>query len=492
MLFLGIDIGSSGCKASVVNIEGEILCSAKREYEIVTLQNGYRELDGELVFGKVLEALVEISHKCDLKDLATISTTSFGEMVVPVDENAKPVARAISYDDPRGWDEINQLLENISEDRVYDITGAKADPMFSLAKIMWLKKNQHEVYKSTYRFCAFADYILIRLGAAFHTDYSLASRTLLFDPVKCEWSEEIIKASGVDKDKLSKAVIIGTEVGTLCADLASQLGANNEVKLLAGSHDQIAAALGAGILCESEALAGLGSNECYVPVFKRPLKNATMRESNLVCVPHAIGGMYATYAFCRSSGSLMKWYNDVVGDAYIDLNDQQVPAEPTKIFVLPHFAGAATPYMDDSSKGAIVGLTLSTKKQELTKAFVEGINYEMMINLDCLKRAGFEVKVLKAVGGQTKNRSALQLKADMLGVEIRTLRVSEAGVLGAAILGCVACKVFESYEQAVEKLVSVEEVFVPNMQRHKEYAPLFEQYKKLYGAVKNFYNGSEN
>lgn len=486
MLFMGIDVGSSGCKASVIDATGAVVCFASREYSFTYSAAGC-ELDAQTVFDKVCECILQLATEQDLSALKTVSVTSFGEMFVLLDGEKRVLAPSISYEDTRGTEELAALTACLGEDRLYQITGAIPSVMYALPKLLWTRKHRREAYEKAKYLCMFADFILMKLGAEHHTDYSLAARTLLFDVnAKC-WSREIADAVALDLSLFGKPLPSGSRVGVLSPSMAEALALPPDVLLLAGGHDQPCAALGAGIIRAGGALDGMGSNECIVPAFDRAMLHGKMKAANLVCVPHIVPGLFVTYAFNRTAGSLFKWYNAMVGGVGFARLVEEMSDEPTGLFVLPHFAGAATPYMDEGAVGAILGLKLSTDRAELTRAVLEGLNYEMLVNLKCLDAAGFRVERLFAAGGMSKDDRSLQLKADMLGIPVFRLKNAEPGTLGTAILGGVAVGLYRDLAEAAEALVQTEKVFYPNGELHEKYKELFTKYENLYHSVKAFY-----
>ncbi len=485
MLFMGIDVGSSGCKTSVINEEGTVVCFASKEYSFTYTSAGC-ELDPKTVYQSVLDTIKKLSSENDLSELKTVSVTSFGEMFVLLDKDRQVISESISYEDKRGGEQLAALSEKLGKDEIYKITGTVPDAMYSLPKLLWIKEHKPEIYEKAKHMCMFADFILIMLGAEYHTDYSLAARTLMFDVNKKCWSSEILECAGIDTELLNMPVASGTPVGKIDKRITEEANLPNNVVLLAGGHDQPCAALGAGILKSGIALDGMGSNECIVPVFDSCMINDTMKNSNLVCVPYIVTGLYVTYAFNRTAGSLFKWYNNIIsGNSYRELISE-MPDIPSELFVLPHFAGAATPYMDDTSVGAVIGLKLGTTRGMLTKGILEGLNYEMLINLTCLKNAGFKVERLVASGGMSRDDEILSLKADILGIPVERLTNSQTGTVGTAILGGTAMGVYKSFEEAADVLVRSEKVFYPNSKRHAQYRELFLKYMSLYGTIKNF------
>jgi len=498
MCLLGIDIGTSGCKASIIDTEGNVKGQAYREYALVTPYPGWEELDPELVWSSVKEVITRALAGFKGDKIIAASVSSFGEAAIPIDRNGNALYNGIIYIDTRGEEEASYLKEKLGYEFILGITGVSAHPMYTINKIMWLKKHMPEVYQNTWKFLLFADFILFRLGARPHTDYSLAARTMAFDVINKKWSDAILSCAGVDEDKFGEPVQAGTVVGRISKNIAEELGLPMELLLVAGGHDQPCAALGAGVIKNNTAVDGMGTTECITPAFDRPVISDIMAGSSFACVPHVIKDMYVTYAFTFTSGSMLKWFRDNFGHTYreeaarsginiYDLLIDKAGNEPSGVFVLPHFAGAATPYMDTSAKGAIVGLNINTTSEDIIKGILEGITFEMMVNLEKLSEAGVEVKEIRAVGGLAKSRTFLQLKADMMGRKVTTLKVSEAGTLGVAILAGTASGVYSSAEDAVERLVKKEEEFLPDNRLHEIYMEKFETYKRIYPAVKSIF-----
>jgi len=322
---------------------------------------------------------------------------------------------------------------------------------------------------------------------------------MAFDVVNKKWSSEILSAAGIGEEKFGEPVQSGTIVGEILPGVASELGLSKGVILVSGGHDQVCAALGAGVISNSIAVDGLGTTECITPVFDRPVISDRMAQSSFACVPHVKKDMYVTYAFTFTSGSILKWYRDNFGFKYkeeaartgmniYDILIENASEKPSDIFILPHFAGAATPYMDTKAKGAIVGLDINTTNKDIIKGILEGITYEMMVNLEKLDDAGIKVDELRTVGGLAKSEQFLQLKADMMGKKVVSLNVSEAGTLGVAMLAGTASGVYKSMEDAIDKLVIKKKEFYPDDKLHQIYREKFETYKKIYPSIKNIYS----
>lgn len=496
MCILGLDIGTSGCKASLVSEKGKILSQAYREYSLLSERPGWRELDPEKVWQAVQAVMAESLHKSGGLPVMAIGVSSFGEAVVALDASGAVLGNSMIYIDSRGEAEAEFLRREIGDAKVLAITGTYIQSMYSLCKIMWLKENRPDIYKQTWKFLLFADYILFRLGAAPATDYSLAARTMAFDISKKQWSQEILDCAGIEPKKFAVPVQSGTPVGKISPICAKSLGLGEDVVLVAGGHDQACAALGAGAIRPGLAVDGLGTVECITPVFKLPILTSEMAANHFASVPHVIAGHYVTYAFTFTCGSILKWYRDNLGaqfrqqaektgvNAY-ELMVARANPHPSPVMVLPHFAGAATPYMDTKAQGAIFGLTINTQPQDIIKGILEGITFEIMLNVEKLEAAGVIIDELMAVGGLARSAAFLQLKADMMGKRVATLQEPEAGTVGVAVLAGTAGGLFADIDTAVTRLVRKKNVFYPDRELNEIYREKFQAYKKLYPAVKS-------
>jgi xylulokinase len=495
MALVGLDIGTSGCKSTIFDIEGNICSYAYKEYGIETDSSGKAELNADDVFKAVKYVLGMSVKKYKGEKITALSVSSFGESAVPVDNKGRVLHNSLLYTDKRGTVQCERLINKLGLENIMDITGVRAHPMYTVNKLMWFKENMDELYKKVWKFMLYEDFILFKLGHEPVIDYSLASRTMAFNITDKKWSNNILEAAGINEKLFSSVASPGTVIGNINRSIAEEIGLPLDTKLVTGGHDQVCAAVGAGIIKGRKAVDGIGTVECITPAFDQPVANSFMLENNFACVPHAKEGMYVTYAFNFTGGALLKWYRDnfaaaeieqakKTGESVYKILDQKTDEEPTDILVLPHFAGAGTPYMDVNSKGAIVGLSFDKTSGHLYKAMLEGVTYEMMYNIECLARAGVDIDELRAVGGGAKSDVWLQLKADMTGKKVSNLNVDEAGTLGTAIIAGTATKVYKNMEDAVNKLVKIRKVYNPNIKKHEIYLEQYDKYKRMYSRVK--------
>lgn len=496
MKIAGLDIGTTGCKCTVFDEQGKYLDKAYRDYPVRRAVSGH-EVDASAIMEGVYEVLQEMAGK--YADIGGIGVTSFGETFVMTDAAGNPLHNAMLYTDPRGAEECRELVEKLGEKRIAGITGLRPHEMYSISKIMWMKKSWPEIYQDAAYIFQMEDYVVYRLTGKRQIDYSLATRTMAFDIGKLSWSREILEAAGIDSAKMSEVVPTGTDAGTLISEAAVRTGLSAATHIVSISHDQVAAAVGAGAFDSSVAVDGAGTVECVTPVFDGMPDIDVMYSGYFSIVPYVIPGKYVAYAFSYTGGALIQWCVDTLAkkekelagqqgcsvNTYLErLYEQEHGEEPTGLLVLPHFAGAATPYMDTGSKGAVLGLTAETRVEELYRACMEGVAYEMLLNIRALEGSGSCFKRLNATGGGARSDVWMQMKADVLNLPVTALETADAGTVGSAMLTGISTGIFRDLEDAAAHMVAETKTFYPRAELHEKYRRIYDRYEKVYQAVR--------
>ena len=497
MKIAGLDIGTTGCKLTVFDEKGTYLDKSYKDYP-VKRSGGEHEVDAEAIMDGVYMVIREMAGK--YADIAGIGVTSFGETCVLADENGKPLHMAMLYTDPRGAAECEELTRKMDGRTIASITGVKPHEMYSLPKLMWLKRNRPEIYAKARHVFLMEDYVVFALTGAAQIDYSLATRTMAFDITSLKWSEEIFKIADIDMGLMSKPVPTGTSAGAVRPEIAKELGLSADTQIVSISHDQVAAAVGAGVFDSDTAVDGAGTVECVTPVYDGLPELEVMYAGNYAVVPYVVPGKYVAYAFSYTGGALIQWCVDTLAKKEKELAVEQGVSVnellegkyrklykeecPTGMLVLPHFAGAATPYMDTGSKGVMVGLTAATAVCEIYRACMEDVVYEMMLNMECLKDSGVHFTMLQATGGGARSKVWMQMKADALDMPITALKTVDAGTVGSAMLTGIAVGCFTDLQDAAAHMVEKREVYKPRKEMHEKYQEIYQRYRKLYEAVR--------
>lgn len=486
----GLDLGTTGCKIVIYDDMGNYIDKFYREYN-VSRHGGMHELDMGNIWESVVEILKEAS---EYTPIASIGVTSFGETFAMLDENDEIIAPSMLYTDPRGSEECEELIKALGKDKISVKVGCMPHPMYSLPKLMWLKKHMGDVYKKAKRVLLAEDFIVYKLTGVAQIDYSLAARTMALDIREKCWWNEIFEAAGVDSSLFSKPVPSGTVAGGIKKDVALLTGLSEETKVVSCCQDQIASAIGAGAFTSDVAVDGIGTVECVTIIMDEAPTDAEFYAAGYSVVPH-IGDKYACYVLSYAGGATLKWFRDTFAEkekeeaekagenVYKNLDDT-MPAEPTEILVMPYFAGAATPYMDTKAKASFIGLTFEHTKLDIYRALMEGTSYEIALNMEVIGKFLTTPKHLRATGGGGASDPWLQIKSDILGVDITALSASEVGGAGSAALSGFATGVFSDLKEAVSIMVPERKSFTPGSEFKATYEKCFSKYKNLYKAVK--------
>jgi xylulokinase len=497
MSYLGLDIGTTGCKAVVFDDCGRQLSSSRREYQVISPQEGFAELDSERVISGCFDVIREAAGSITEDPVCAIAISSQGEAFTPIGSDGEMLGNAMVSSDSRAAAIASTWTEKFGVEKLYRITGHTAHPMFTLFKLLWLRDNRPDIWKRANAFYCFEDLMHYKLGLEPVVSWPLAGRTMLFDVCKHEWSEEILSAVGLEASRLAKPLASGEIVGKLPHQIARDLGLSDDVTVVAGGHDQPCCALGAGVASTDRAVYGIGTVECITPAFDEPIFSDELMSKNLCTYDFTVRGMYTTVAYSLTGGNLLQWFRDELGQQEVqkasiaglnayDILLNEMASEPTSLIVLPYFTPSGTPYFDTETKGAILGLRLTTKRSEILRALLEGVALEMRLNLDILERSGARVRELTATGGGARNRKWIQLKADVLNRPIGIAEVTEAGCMGAAMLACAAVS-GEDVTKIAQRWVRLTEVVEPNQQRAEHYNKVFPEYLNLYPMISEFY-----
>jgi len=492
MLIGGLDVGTTGCKLTVYDSDGSYAYNSYKEYNI-SRKSGEHELDSAMLIEAVYDVIKDVAGKC--KDLKAIGITTFGEAFVVLDEDDNILLPTMLYTDQRGEKEKEELVEKLGEDRITKIAGVKPHQMYSVPKIMWIKKNKPEIYEKISKILLIADFVVYMLSGKRQIEYSLAARTLGFDIRNKCFSKEIFDAAGIDISLMSEVVKPGTVAGNMKPELVEKFGFSGDVKIVNACHDQVAAAVGSGIFEVGSAVDGTGTVECITPLFSEIPEDEELYKNGYSVVPYVFDNTYVCYAFSFTGGAVIKWYRDnfakyeqliaeKAGKNVYAMLDEEVKNEPTGILVMPHFAGAATPYMDNDSKAAIIGLTLEHNEKDIYKALMEGVTYELMLNVEKLENAGIKLDKIYATGGGAASDVWIQIKADLLNKEITALDAKEAGACGTCMVTAVAIGSCKDLYDAKDKFVRVKKTIAPNSNNSKIYKEYFKAYKDIYNAVR--------
>jgi xylulokinase len=482
----------------VFDADGQILGQAAREYDVLFPASERAEQDAEevwrLAWAALREAVAAMPPGSDPPLAVALSVQ--GEAVIPVDGRGNALRPAILGMDTRTSAENAWLIERFGAETLFRRTGMPVHTINTLPKLLWIKHQEPDVWRAAEQFLLYEDYLMRRLGGRACISHCLASRTQMYDLARGDWAYDILNACEIDTTRLaSLAPDRGGVVGTLQTDLCHALGVEGPVMLVSGGHDQACAAVGSGVVDPGKAMVSTGTAEVVEVASATPLLDDRLRLGNVSVYRHVVPGLYLAMTLNHSGGLMLRWFRDTLSrweverarEARLDPYDlilEGAPSGPTSLFVLPHFAGSGTPWLDTSSKGAVLGLSFSTSHEELAKAILEGLCFELRVNLDWVRGAGFAIDKLHAVGGGARSSTWLQLKADICQIPLRVPEVTDAACLGAALLAGVGVGVYPDLQTAVARSVQMSRQVVPRPESVAAYDARYALYEQIYPTLR--------
>ena len=494
---LSIDIGTTGGRAILFNLKGEIIENAYQEYPCFYPTPTNVEQDANDWWSVTKSTIKEVLKKSKINpsEIVGISTTNQRETIVPIDELGNPLSNAIVWQDRRTTKECSEIREKIGSEKIYQIAGLTIDPYFSAPKILWIRKNWSKAFKKAYKFMLVHDFIQMKLTNEFITDYSNASRTMLFDINNLSWSEKILNNLDLPKEKLPTPVPSGEKIGEITKEAANETNLLEGTPVIAGGGDQQCAAIGVGVTKKGRIKATTGTGTFLLAFLDESNRDSKRR---VLCSCHAVPGKYVYEASIFTTGSILRWFRDNFSSAEkslapclnIDSYDllcmeaEKIPPGSEGVMVLPHFTGAGAPHWNPNARGLIFGLSLGHTRNHIIRAIMEATCYEIRENLQVFKELGVDIKELRITGGASRNSTWNQITSDICKTIVIKGQVEEATALGAAILAGVGAGVFKDIQTAAEEMMIISEMKNPISKNEQIYNQYYKIYNQLFHSLK--------
>ncbi|WP_276357167.1 FGGY-family carbohydrate kinase [Cohnella caldifontis] len=483
-LLLGLDIGTTHCKAALFAEDGRLLRSAKantRKYA----ESGLEYYDPERLWEDLAALIREAVPPEAARRVAAVGVTSMAETGLLVDaEDGRARTPLIPWYSPCAKPQAELVEADSDPLERFAATGLRSSFKYGLAKLLWLKEKEPSALERAVWLSA-ADYAAFRLTGALATDYTLAARTYAFRIDRKEWDREWIGHFGLRPSLFPEAVPSGTAVGRVTKEAEAAAGLPAGVPVAIAGHDHVAASVAAGVVRPGTVMDSIGTAETLVGVL--PERGLTERDfaSGLSFGLHPAEGRMFWMGGLSASGGSVEWFRSALSDAspgYEKISDllSGLPLEePSGIVYFPYLSGSGAPLPDPDAKAAFLGLTARLGQADLLKAVLEGTAYEMeSIRRAAERIAGMAIEQSVATGGGVRNRHWLQIKANVSGRRIRVADHPETALLGAAMLAGIGAGVYGNLEQAMTAAADrrSEDVVEPH-------AAAFEKYRRLYEEV---------
>ena len=489
---LAHDLGTGGNKAVLYSSEGELISRAFKSYDTYYPCSGWAEHDPQdwwkAVIGSTRQLLA--STEINKKNIACISLSGHSMGIVPVDKKGKLLRKTVPlWNDSRAIDKARDMLERIGYDDWYEKTGAGFRPEnHSIFKLAWFKDNEPRMFNSTYKFLPTKGFIILNLTGNFISDYSDASFSGLMDINELKYSEEIFKLSGLPVEKMPVLLKSVDYAGELTKEASELLGIPPGIAVINGGVDNACTAIGAGNIKENRIYNYIGSSSWIAATSAKPIINSKIK---IPCYAHSIPNLYLSQASVFSTGSTLQWYKDIFcdkenlqaeksdGNVYsmIEKNASHSPVGSNNIIFIPSFRGGATVSPNSYLRGAFLGLELSHNKNDINRAVLEGISFELALALKEYINLGMKSKNIRITGGGSKSKFWRQMLADVFGIDtILTSIDQEAAAFGAAAIGAVGTGIWKDFS-IVDEIVKQVDVSKPDKQNVRVYKEILHKFK---------------
>jgi len=486
--FLGIDTSTTSSKALLADETGKVLAVASSPHTLQTPKPLWSEQDPrewwEAVAASIKQVLAESGVGAER--VAAVGLTGQMHGLVLLDEAGEVLRPAILWNDQRTQAECDEIHARIGRERFIQISGNVALTGFTAPKILWVQKNEPEVYKKARHVLLPKDYIRFKLTGEYALDKADGAGTVLFDLKSRDWSPELLEKLGIDPAWMPRTFEGPEFTGRVTAEAASVTGLKEGTPVAAGGGDQSAQAVGVGAV--EPGIVGLTVGTSGV-VFATTSSALIEPEGRLHAFCHAVPGMWHFMGVMLSAAGSLQWYRDTLAPnmSFDDLlkEAETVPAGCEGLQFLPYLSGERTPHPDPLARGAFIGLTLRHGRGHLTRAVLEGVSFGLKDSFTLIQNAGLgEIKQVRASGGGTKGALWRQILASVLGAELVTVNTSEGAAFGAALLAGVGAGAWQDVPGACKAAVRITGSTKPDPAQVDAYRKAYPLYRELYPALK--------
>ncbi len=455
---IGLDLGTTNCKALLFEAGGRIAHVSSRRMPVRQLDDGQAEYDPNAVHETAVAVLREAAAAAPASGaVRAIAVTSVGEAGVPCVEDGTPLYPAIAWFDPRSAPQAAALEARMGVHVLHEITGLLGLPIYTVHKLAWLRDNEPDVFRRVRRWYFMADFAVGRLCGAWATDASLACRSRMFDIRRRQWSSEILDAVGIPQSILPPIVASGSPVGRLRPDVARDLALSPDVEVAVAGHDHVCASLASGATEPGDVLDSMGTAEAMLAAASAPPPPAVTSVAGFAVGCHVAGGRYYLLGGNPMSGGAVEWIANLTSVPLARLTEQaaRVTAGAEGLCFLPHLRGSLSPIVDRFSMGAFLGVRDIHGPAHFARAVLEGLAFEAKANVDALEGIVGRTGLMRVTGGGVRNALWLAIKAAILNRPLEILATAESAALGAALLAGIGAGVFADTAAAMRAGVRV-------------------------------------
>lgn len=495
---LGLDIGTSGTKVALFDELGNTISTATYGYDLYQAQVGWAEQKPEEWWNACVNGIkdVIINSKVNSEDIKGIGLSGQMHGLVLLDENNQVIRDSIIWCDQRTGKQCDYMTDIIGKEKLIEITGNPALTGFTLSKLLWVRDNEPENYKKVNKVLLPKDYIRFRLTGMFATEVSDASGMQMLDIKTRNWSDELLQKLEIDKNILAdvyESIVIS---GHVTEEVAKITGLKEGTGVVGGAGDQAAGAVGSGIVSEGIISTVIGSSGVVFAATDMPKFD---KEGRVHTLCHAVPNKWHIMGVTQGAGLSLKWFKDNFCRKEIDeakeksmniydyLSKEAATSKPgaNGVIYMPYLMGERTPHIDPNVKGGFVGVSLINNHADFVRSILEGVSFSLKNCLDIIEDMKVKITDIRVSGGGAESEVWRQILADIFNYRLSTIKASEGPALGVAILAGVGVGIYESVEEACQKIIKGQDVVQPNFDNVTLYDKIYEVYNSLYPRLKD-------
>lgn len=483
---LGIDFGGGASKATLIDVNGNIVADNTVEYPTLYPVANACEQDPKDWINALCENCNALfsKTKIDAGDILAVAIDSATHTSLVCDENFKPLRHAMHWTDTRSRHQADKLREEMGE-KIFQKSFHKPDTIWTLPQLLWLRESEPETF-ARIRYVFFEkDYVRYYLTGVYCTDYIEAEGSMLFDCNKMQWDEELCALAGLTSDMLPPIVKPTDIIGKVTDKAAKTTGLKEGTPVICGTTDTVMEVFASGAVNKGDVTVKFATAGRICVITDKPYP-----DRHLVNYSHVADGLWYPGTATKSCAASYRWYRDTFGGEYKELDEaaKDIPIGADGLIFHPYLNGELTPYADPTLCGSFTGMRSTHTKAHFTRAVLEGVAYSLLDSKLYLDSLGIPYNsVATAIGGGTKGKLWRQMIADALGIALKTTESSDSS-LGSAMLAGIAMGVFENAADAVNKCVKPVDITYPNTENTEKYRKVFETYKKIHDALAPIYN----
>lgn len=481
MYVLGLDLGTGSLKGVLVNTKGEVIATESSDYPLHTPSPGYSEQDPNFWTEACEIVIKKLSEKVnDFKaGLEAISFSGQMHSLVLLDENKKVVRNAILWNDVRTSEQCKTIKTKFPD--IVKVTKNIPLEGFTLPKILWMQENEQENWKKSRHILLPASYLGFYLTGNHYMDYSDAAGTLMLDVLGKEWSGDIISTFDIDLSMLPNLTTSTGYIGDLLPEFKEKFGFTNQIKIFAGAADNAAAAVGSGIVEKGKAWASIGTSG----VFGTYEEKHAGYMGQIHYFNHSLENVFYSMGVTLAAGDSLTWFKETFApDQSFDEILSDIEDLPTNLFFTPYISGERTPHPDSKIRGSFIGMDRTHNIKNFAKAVLEGITFSLKDCQVIMEGVGHKFDSIVSIGGGAKNKTWLQMQADIFNSTVVTLKTEQGPGLGAAMFAAVGAGWFKDLKECSNIFVEYSEKYTPNPTKVEDYKKAYEIYKNIYSKTK--------